>query len=52
MVSKAQIKFVRSSFDASRRKASGFTQDDHPFCAALNHVVKKSYFSYWEQNKL
>jgi hypothetical protein len=56
MVSKAQIKFIRSSFpqrgpvgrrilsrrDSFGTKNEGFAQDDHRFCAASNHVSIKN----------
>ncbi len=36
MVSKAQIRKLKSSFDASA--IGGFAQDDYCFCAASNHL--------------
>lgn len=42
MLSKAQIKGIKTSFDASRQTTSGFAQDDHCFCAASKHGSIKS----------
>ena len=44
MLSKAQIMDIKSSFDASRQKTSGFAQDDYCFCAASKHGSTKSIF--------